>query len=264
MAAKQKRVPAEERHARILRDLKINPALRVSHLARAFGVTTETIRRDLDTLSADGRLARTYGGAASAPGEREPAFHERQNRMVDERSRIGERAAVLIKPGDTLMIDSGSTTLHFARHLASFSRDLRVITNSPAIAATVAVNGTITAVLCPGEYDSREGGVFGAHTIEFLQRLRADRAVIGASGLAEGGASEALPAAAVVKRAMMAGAKQRTLLVDASKHNRIYTEMICPLDEFSEIVTDRKPSYVYLAEALRKSGARILLATATR
>lgn len=264
MAAKQKRVPADERHARILRDLKLNPALRVSHLARAFGVTTETIRRDLDALSADGRLARTYGGAAAAPGEREPAFHERQNRLVEERSRIGARAASLIKPGEILMIDSGSTTLHFARHLTSESRGLTVITNSPAIAATVAVNETMKVLLCPGEYDPREGGVFGSHTIEFLQRLRADRVVIGASGLGEEGPSEALPAAAVVKRTMIAGARQRTLLVDASKYNRIYTEIICPLDELSEIVTDCKPAQFYMVEALRKSRARLLIAPAAR
>lgn len=260
MSPAPKRLSAEERHARILRDLKINPALRVAHLARAFGVTTETIRRDLDALSADGRLARTYGGAAAALGDREPAFHERQNRLVEERSRIGARAAELIRPGDTLMIDSGSTTLHFARHLASVCSDLTVITNSPAIAATLAVNETIKILLCPGEYDSREGGVFGSHTIEFLHRLRVDRAVIGASGLGEEGPSEALPAAAVVKRMMMASAKHRTLLVDASKYNRIYAEIICPLDEISEIVTDRKSTQLYMAEALRQSKARLLIA----
>src|SRR5262245_42629033 len=143
MKAKTSRLPAEERHARILRDLKINPALRVSHLAKAFGVTTETIRRDLDALSADGRLARTYGGAAAAPGEREPAIHDRQHRQVDERSRIGAAAAALIKPGDVLMIDSGSTTLHFARHLASSASKLTIITNSPAVAAMLGVNETM-------------------------------------------------------------------------------------------------------------------------
>lgn len=258
MRAKTIRLPADERHARILRDLKINPALRVAHLAKAFGVTTETIRRDLDALSADGRLARTYGGAAAAPGEREPAFHERQHRQVEERSRIGARAASLIKPGDVLMIDSGSTTLHFARHLASSSGDLTVITNSPAVAATVGVNGSMRVLLCPGEYDAREGGVFGAHTIEFLQRLNADRAVIGASGLSEDGPSEALPAAAGVKRAMMACATRRMLLVDATKFDQDHVEIVCPLSEFSELVADRKPP-PHLISALREAGVTLYL-----
>ena len=88
----------------------------------------------------------------------------------------------MIRPGEVLMIDSGSTTLHFARHLALRSHRLTVVTNSPAIAATLAVNETIRILLCPGIYDAREGGVFGAYTFEFLHGLNADRAVIGASG----------------------------------------------------------------------------------
>ncbi len=255
---KQKRVPAEERHARILRDIKINPALRVAHLAKTFGVTTETIRRDLDTLSADGRLARTYGGAAAAPGKREPAFHERQHRQVEERTRIGARAGSLIKPGAVLMIDSGSTTLHFARHLASHSNHLTAITNSPAVAATLAVNSTMKVLLCPGEYDSREGGVFGSHATEFLRQFRADRAVIGASGLSVDGPTEAFPAAASIKRVMMACASQRTLLVDASKYDQEHVELICPLNELSHVVADRKPP-LHLADALRDSRVTLYL-----
>jgi DeoR/GlpR family transcriptional regulator of sugar metabolism len=257
MSPARKRLPAEERHARILRDIKVNPALRVVHLAKAFGVTTETIRRDLDALSADGRLSRTYGGAAAAPG-REPAFHERQSRYVDERSRIGARAAELISPGDTLMIDSGSTTLHFVRHLVSFCDDLTVVTNSPAIAATAAANGTIRALLCPGEYDPREGGVFGAHAIEFLQRMRVNRAVIGASGLIEDGPTEALPAAASVKRTMLACADERTLLVDATKFGQKHIEIVCPLEGIHEVVTDRKPP-AHLIAALREARVALFL-----
>lgn len=257
--AKTSRLPADERHARILRDLKINPALRVSHLAKAFGVTTETIRRDLDQLNAEGRLARTYGGAAAAPGEREPAFHDRQNRQVDERSRIGAAAAALIKPGETLMIDSGSTTLHFARHLASASSKLTVITNSPAVAATLGVNETLRIILCPGEYDAREGGIFGSHTLEFMQRLRADRLVMGASGLDETGPTEAIAGAASVKRAMMGRVKQTMLLVDATKYGQQHLELICPLPEISDVVVDRKPAPA-LAAALRKANVTVLVA----
>jgi DeoR/GlpR family transcriptional regulator of sugar metabolism len=261
MTAKTIRLPADERHARILRDLKINPALRVAHLAKAFGVTTETIRRDLDTLSADGRLARTYGGAAAAPGEREPAFHERQHRQVEERSRIGARAASLIKPGEVLMIDSGSTTLHFARHLVSRLTKLTVITNSPAIAATLGVNETMRIILCPGEYDAREGGVFGVHTYQFLQHLNADRAVIGASGLSADGPSEAIADAAPVKRAMMAQSRLTTLLVDATKFGQRYLERIHPLNLFTEVVVDQKPP-APLAPALREAGVKVLIAPA--
>lgn len=255
------RLSAEERHARILRDLKINPALRVAHLAKAFGVTTETIRRDLDALSADGRLARTYGGAAAARGLREPALHEREHLHVAARSRIGERTAAMVKPGDILMIDSGSTTLHFARHLASRLKNLTVITNSPAIATTLGVNGSVRIILCPGDFDAFEGGVFGVHTVEFLKQLHADRAVIGASGLSMAGPNEAMPGAAHVKRAMMAQAKRTTLLVDASKYGERHLEWIHPWHLFDEIVVDRKPPPP-LAEALREADVKVHVAAA--
>ncbi len=255
------RLSADERHARILRDLRLNPALRVAHLAKAFGVTTETIRRDLDALGADGRLARTYGGAAAAPGEREPALHERQHLRVAERNRIGGRAAALIKPGDVLMIDSGSTTLHFARHLASRLKNLTVITNSPAIAATLGVNGTMKIILCPGEYDTFEGGVFGVHTVEFLKQWHADRTLIGASGMSIGGPSEAISDAVHIKRAMMAQAKRSTLLADATKFDQRHLELIHPWHLVDEVVVDQKPPPP-LAEALREADVKVLVAPA--
>lgn len=259
MSSVRKRVAAPERRERILRDLRLHSAIRVSHLARALGVTTETIRRDLDALAAHGRLNRTYGGAAVLPNAREPAFHERQSRQVEERGRIGARAAALIRPGEVLMVDSGSTTLHFVRHLASLSVDVTLVTNSPAIAATAAVNGSIRILLCPGEYDPREGGVFGAHTSEFLQRLRADRAVFGASGLGPDGPSEAIPGAAAVKRAMIARAQHTMLLVDATKFGQEHVELVCPLVNIGDLVVDRKPPAA-LVTALREATVRVHVA----
>src|SRR5262245_60723650 len=140
MSSRTRRASPEERRERILRDLKLNAAIRVSQLARALGVTTETIRRDLDELSADGTINRTYGGAALPPSQREPAVHERESLHVSERSRVAATAARLVKPGDVLMVDAGSTTLHFARQLASSAGALTVITNSLPVAQTLAVN----------------------------------------------------------------------------------------------------------------------------
>ncbi len=255
-----RRAAPGERHERILRDLRLHAAIRVSHLARALGVTTETIRRDLDALGAAGRLNRTYGGAALPLAEREPAFQERQRRHVVERSRIGAYAAAMIGRGEVLMVDSGSTTLHFARHLASTAARATVITNSPAIAATLAVNDAIRVLLCPGEFGAHEGGVFGPHAAEFLRRLRADRAVIGASGLDASGPSEASTEAAGVKRAMIDAAGQVMLLVDASKFDRIHLESFCPLADLDDIVVDRPPP-AGLGAAIRAADVRLHVAS---
>ena len=115
----KKKLKKTERQARILGELRASPAIRISALAGELGVSTETIRRDLDELNQQGMLSRTYGGAAARPFGAEPTLSERYKEYVEERERVGALAARAIKPGQVLMIDAGSTTLHFARRLSA-------------------------------------------------------------------------------------------------------------------------------------------------
>lgn len=259
MRARTHRAGPEERRERILRDLKLHAAIRVSHLAKSLGVTTETIRRDLDALGESGVINRTYGGAALPPSQREPAVHERERTRVEERSRIGAHAAGLITPGSVIMIDAGSTTLHFARHLASQARNLTAITNCVAIATSLGVNPAIKVMLCPGTYIEQEGGVFGTHTVDFIRRFNADCAVIGASGIDAQGVTEALSDSVGVKQAMMDMARRRVLLVDSGKFDTSHMERVTPLDALSDIVTERAPKGP-LAQAIRAAGAKLHVA----
>jgi DeoR/GlpR family transcriptional regulator of sugar metabolism len=263
MNARIRRAGPAERRERILRDLKLNAAIRVSQLARALGVTTETIRRDLDELSEGGEINRTYGGAALPPVQREPAVHERENLYVEERSRIGATMARMIKPGEVLMVDAGSTALHFARHLASIGSEVTVITNSLPIATTLAVNAAIRVILCPGDFSAQEGGVFGPHTIDFIRRFNAARAIIGASGLGSQGPTEARSEAVGVKRAMLEMAPQRVLLVDASKFDAGALELVCPLAKLTDIIAERAPGRA-LADTIRAAGVKLHIASARR
>jgi DeoR/GlpR family transcriptional regulator of sugar metabolism len=259
MKGRQHRAGPEERRERILRDLKLHAAIRVSHLAKSLGVTTETIRRDLDALGESGIINRTYGGAALPPGQREPAVHERERTQVEERSRIGAHTASLIPAGSVLMIDAGSTTLHFARHLASHAQRLTAITNCVGVATTLGVNGSIRVVLCPGDYMGQEGGVFGTHTADFIRRFNADVAVIGASGIDAQGVTEALSEAVGVKQAMLDMARRRILLVDSGKFEKSHLERVGPLDTLTDIVTERAPRGP-LAQAIREAGAKLHVA----
>jgi DeoR family glycerol-3-phosphate regulon repressor len=259
MKRRQHRAGPEERRERILRDLKLHAAIRVSHLARSLGVTTETIRRDLDALGESGILNRTYGGAALPPSQREPAVHERERIQVDERARIGAQAAALIPSGSVLMIDAGSTTLHFARYLASQAQRLTVITNCLGVATTLAVNGSVRVVLCPGDYLPQEGGVFGTHTVDFIRRFNADIAVIGASGVGAQGVTEALSEGVGVKQAMLDMAKRRVLLVDSGKFDQSHLERVGPLDALTDLVTEQAPRGP-LAQAIRGAGIKLHVA----
>lgn len=258
-----RRASKVERNERILRDVKLHAAIRVSELARDLGVTTETIRRDLDALSASGAINRTYGGAALPPDQREPTLLEREHTFVEERSRIGAVAARLVAAGEVLMIDAGSTTLHFARHLASVGHNLTVVTNSLPVVTTLGVNAAIRVIMCPGDFIAEEGGVFGQNTVDFIRRFNGARAVIGASGLSAQGPTEARSDAVWVKRAMMDMSQRRMLLADASKFDSGYLELICPPSQLTDMVTDRKPTGA-LAEALRDAHVKLHVASASK
>ncbi|MEA2782081.1 MAG: hypothetical protein QOK29_3625 [Rhodospirillaceae bacterium] len=259
MAARDK-VKKTERQSRILGELRGSPAIRISELAAAFGVSTETIRRDLDELSQQGMLSRTYGGAAARPFGAEPSLSERYKEFVEERERVGALAARAIKPGQVLMIDAGSTNVHFARRVSAELHDLTVITNSVGVATALSTNQSISVVLCPGRYDAREGSVFGSDSENFLQRFNANIAVVSCSGLTVDGPNDVSSHAAAIKRAMLGRAEANMLLVDHSKFDLLTLENVCPLDKIKLIIADRAPRGD-LARAIKRAGVAVEVAT---
>ena len=256
MDRKPQRLTKQQRQERIVAELRISSTIRASEIAAKLGVHAETVRRDLRHMDRSGLLSRTYGGAAVAPLAFEPSLAERDRILVPERRSIGECAAALIHAGDVLMIDAGSTTIHFCRALAASGERLTIITNGHGVAAVFARTPTIRVFVCPGEYDGKQGGVSGPDTIAYLTRFHANRAVIGAGGLGVEGPSEFDPDFAAVKRVMLARAHHRTLLVDHSKFNRSMLDLICPLQELSEVVVDRTPSGK-LRTALKQAGVTV-------
>jgi DeoR/GlpR family transcriptional regulator of sugar metabolism len=246
------------RQAQILAELAASPTVRISHLADAFGVSTETVRRDIDELTRRGLVERTYGGAAVRPIGRQPGIDARGQMAVDERARIGRAAASLVEAGDVLMVDSGSTTAQFARALAASGKVVTVITNSLGVAGELAeASGRV--VLCPGDLSGRERGVYGPETTAFLARFHADVAFIGASGITAEGPTEVESRAAWVKRTMLERARRRILLVDATKFDEPHLEVVCPLAGLTDLVADRAPSGA-LGRALAAAGIRLTVA----
>jgi DeoR family transcriptional regulator, glycerol-3-phosphate regulon repressor len=237
----QSRLSKKERHELILSEVRRSASIRISRLALRLGVAGETIRRDLIELGDAGLLNRTYGGATISLVTSEPVIAERSQTMVEERTRIGRGAAGLVKKGQIVMIDGGSTTYEVARNLSQLRRDLTVITNSIGVASVAGANPTFRVVLCPGTYDSREASVFGEDTVEFIRRYNADIAIIGASSLSADGPSDMISGAAAVKRAMIARALSTALVVTNDKFGRNSLERVCGLGELSDIVTDREP-----------------------
>lgn len=232
----------QARQERIIALLRANPAVRIAELAREFDVSTETVRRDLDELGKLGVVNRTYGGAARSSMGHEAAVNERLQEHVDARRHIAVAAGGLVETGDLIMIDGGSTTIHFARQVAALSLQATVITNSLGVAAAIGQDPNSKVVLCPGDYHPGEGIVTGPETIAFLERFFVDKAFIGASGLTEVGPNEAFSGAAWVKRRMLQQAKYGYLLLDSSKFDVLRHEVVCPLGEIDELVTERRPA----------------------
>jgi DeoR/GlpR family transcriptional regulator of sugar metabolism len=255
---KNRRLKKGERHHRIIAELRKSTAVRISVLAEAFGVTTETLRRDIKELSEQGLVDRTYGGAArSMTGE--PAIWQRNLMMMEERDRIAHQAMTLVEAGDVLMIDAGSTTAQFARNLAVQEIDVNVLTNCVAVASILGENPSIRVILCPGEFTKQEECVVGLETLHFLKRFHANKAFIGAGGLTTEGVTEANTHASWIKRTMIERSDRVLLLIDHGKFNVHLLEVVCPLDDLNDIVADQTPDPP-LHEALHSASVTFHLA----
>ena len=245
-----------ERRRQILLELKLRPHVRISALAERFNVSTETVRRDFDALSEEGLIARAHGGASAPSQGHYPSLDERANARVHERERIGSRAADLVQDGETLMIDSGSTTIEMARALAYRGTACTVITNSIPVAMTLG-QGAAQVLLCPGEYLNAESAVIGTETLEFLARFNVDRCFIGSSGFSEEGPSETVRGFAAVKRMMLHRATQRHLLIDSEKFGRKGLAQVGDLSDLQSIIVDARPKGLLLS-ALVAANVKII------
>jgi DeoR/GlpR family transcriptional regulator of sugar metabolism len=248
-----------DRQQAILAELRASPAIRISMLAAQFNVSTETVRRDLDEMSGQGLISRTYGGAAGPAINLEPSLDDRYRTLVDQRSRIARVASTLIKPGENLMIDAGATTIYVARRLAAELRDLTVVTTSFGVASALATNSTMRVIVCPGELDSRDGGVAGPDTLDYLKRFNPAWAIIGASGLDAQGPSDVNSTSAWIKRAMIEQAEKVVLVADQTKFDRTAFERICPLASLDHLVTDSEPP-TNLTNSLAKAKVNVHVA----
>ncbi len=235
------RLSKSQRHERILERLGSDVTVRISTLADQFDVTTETIRRDIDELTDKGLVDRTYGGAASKSLSSEPAMEQRRLTQVAERERIGACAASLVKPDDVVMIDAGSTTLHFARALAACDFGLTILTNCLAVAHVLGPIRRIRVMLCPGEYRETESGLYGEETTAFLDRFMANKAIIGAGGLTGDSVTDVDSQASWIKLKMIERAEESFLLIDHSKFEARLFSTVCKLSRLDNIVTDRTP-----------------------
>ncbi len=257
--AKAGKITKGERQRRILAEGRGAIAIRVSDLADRFGVSTETVRRDLSELCDAGQLQRIYGGATATSDMHTARCSSLDDLVTPEVAQVARAAAQRVRPGQTLKLSGGVVTYEIARILARTSVNLMVITNSARIAAAAGLNPTIRAILSPGNYDSREDSVCGEDTIDYLEQFSADIAIVEAKALTPEGPAEDTPAAAAIKRAILHDAMERIVVVQREAWALRAVRRICDFGAINEIVTSSIPDPANL-ETSRRFGIRVSVA----
>lgn len=231
---------AADRQAHVQARLVERGSVRSADLAGELGVSIVTVRRDLADLQRSGIAEVVYGGARLAGGRLPPRDRrERSMVEVDAKGAIARRAAELVKPGDLVFLDSGTTCAAMVPHLARLDR-LTVVTSDLTTAADLATAGPrLTVIMAPGVVDGATISVVGELFPLVVAKFVFDAVFVSASAWESGvGATTGGLAYAAAKRAVVARAKRSFLLVDASKFGVSAAHMIQPLQDFDAVITD--------------------------
>ncbi|MGN6781546.1 MAG: DeoR/GlpR family DNA-binding transcription regulator [Marmoricola sp.] len=254
---------AEERQQAIAALVQRGGRVAVADLAREYAVTTETVRRDLDTLERAGLLQLFQGGAVAAGVLDELVLTERDTSNVGAKEAIARAAVALLgEEVRTVFLDAGSTTARVAALLGR-DRPLTVFTHAVPVAAHLAGRPHIALHLLPGRVRRTTHAAVGAETVAALGRLRVDLVLLGTNGLtAADGASTPDPEEAAVKRAIVAAGRRRVVLADATKLGRRDLVSFAEPDEVDVLVTDASADSPAATELAQLAGAGVTVVTA--
>jgi len=247
------------RQAAILRSLDLHGSCTVTGLAAQFEVADETIRRDIKVMANKGLVERVHGGAVLPDLFREPDFHKRLNRNAEAKKAIARAAAAQVRDGDSLMLDTGSTTAYLARALTQRS-DLMVVTNCAEIARTLATNGRNKVYLAGGEFRADDTASFGPAAIRFVERFRVRHAVLSIGAITSNdGFMDFHLSEAEFSRAVIARADRVMVVADHSKFTAQAPVQVCGFTEVGALITDQPPPAA-VAQQLDEAGVTVTIA----
>ena len=233
---------AIERRSQILATLEAEKRVLVPELAKKYGVTEETIRRDLEKLENEGLLKKTYGGAVKANNlSAEMPYKMRAETNKAQKLVIAEKILKLITPKENIILDASSTSVHIARRLKTME-NLTIITNSVEILMECSSAININTVSTGGVLRCSSLSLVGGGAITVLNQLTADRAIISCKGLDfEKGVMESNLEEAEIKRTMAANAQELILAIDSSKFDRLSFAKTLDFLQVHTVVSDYIP-----------------------
>jgi DeoR/GlpR family transcriptional regulator of sugar metabolism len=242
----QQTLLTEERRRHILANLQRDGTVRSADLSARFGVSIDTIRRDLRDLAEAGRLQRVHGGAL-ARSPTSPLFAVRRTEAPRAKERVARVAASLIRPGQVVVLDAGTTALAVAQHLP-LDLEATVITNSPPAAVALAEHARLDVHLLGGRLYRGGLATIGAVTVLALQAIHADICVLGLAGLhPEAGITVLDLEESYVKRAMIACAADVVAVATADKLDTAVAYSVGPVTALTHLVTERAVGEALLA-----------------
>jgi DeoR/GlpR family transcriptional regulator of sugar metabolism len=254
------RMLAAERRQLIIERVRSRGAVAITDMAKVLGTSEITLRRDLREMAEQGLLVRTRGGAVLPGGlTRGPIYLEKATQAAAEKAAIARVAVQLIRPGDSIILSHGTTTLALARLLVDF-QELTVVTNSLLVAEALMPAARVEVMLIGGTLLRSIHALVGPAAEDSVRPLRVSKAFISGNGLtAKRGLSTPSPLVAAADRALAAAAERVVVLADRTK---IGCETMCrtvPPTGINTLITDSRADRNELV-ALSEAGVEIHVA----
>jgi len=232
----------QKRQNDILDAVKSTGACSVTELARQLGVSDETIRRHIKPLVIEGLVEKVHGGIV--PGEdlvAERPFERRMGENIEEKKSISSLVAEIIQDGDSIMLDTGSTTTYVARALKN-KADLSVVTNCTEIARTLARDSSNRVHICGGTLRNDDWATFGPSAISFVRQFHVNYAILSIGAVTSSGDfTDFHLEEAEFSRAVIQQARKTIVAVDHTKFGNSNFVKVCDPAEVDIVVTDRQP-----------------------
>jgi DeoR family transcriptional regulator of aga operon len=257
-------ISLDERRGRMLALIRERQFIPVAELSGRFGISEVTVRSDLAALAADGHIHRIRGGAIPRVElAQEMPYEESVTSHAEEKGAIGRAAAELIRPGESVVLDVGTTVVAAARALVAREdlRDVVVFTNGLKTALELeAAIPRLTVVVSGGTLRRLQHSLVEPMATKILAEIAPSVAFLGCSGVhPEGGITNVNLPEAQVKQQIIRSARRTVVLADGSKIGRIELAQLCAVDEIDMVITGESASPPVVA-ALRERGCEVVIA----
>jgi len=248
----------QKRQHEILASVRSRGACSIVELADQLNVSDETIRRNIKPLVREGLVEKVHGGIVlSQKQEPEPPFEKRMNERIEAKQTISALVAGIIGNGDSIMLDTGSTTAYVARALGGH-RDLSVVTNCTEIARTLAREPSNRVHLCGGALRADDWATFGSAAIEFVRQFHVDYAILSIGGVTDSGSfMDYHLEEAEFSRAAIGQAKKTIVVADHGKFGNPSFIKVCGFGQVDTVVVDRPLPASFLA-GFREAGVELV------